>query len=297
MSTAIAAQRAAVTHFAARAGDHNDLAMAGSPAIAAELASRLGAEPVVIGRPEPALNAGWRLELDTARPALIEMSRHYDRLLNEGLVPITALSRCAVALATLPVLARHHPDTVVVWFDAHADINTPDNTTTGYLGGLALSGPLGLWDSGLGAGLSGANTILAGARDIDPAEQELIDSGALTLVPPGPDLAVRLAAAVAGRPVYVHVDCDVLEPGIVATDYHVPGGLTLEDLHDAAEVLAAHRVVGLEIGEFEADPSPGQTRAAARRVIDALWPLLRAACHTDRRVGAGRQRQPAPESR
>ncbi|MFI7429295.1 arginase family protein [Micromonospora sp. NPDC049836] len=297
MSTVIPAQRAAVTHFAARAGDHNDLAMAGSPAIAAELASRLGAEPVVIGRPEPALNAGWQLELDAARPALIELSRRYDRLLDEGLVPVTALSRCAVALATLPVLARHHPDTVVVWFDAHADINTPDNTTTGYLGGLALSGPLGLWDSGLGAGLSGANTILAGARDIDPAEQELIDSGALTLVPPGPDLAVRLSAAVAGRPVYVHVDCDVLEPGLVPTDYHVPGGLTLEDLHDAAEVLAAHRVVGLEIGEFEADPSPGQTRAAARRVIDALWPLLRAAGHTDRRVGAGRQRQPAPEPR
>lgn len=26
--------------------------------------------------------------------------------------------------------------------DAHADINTPDNTTTGYLGGLAMSGPM-----------------------------------------------------------------------------------------------------------------------------------------------------------
>lgn len=41
-----------------------------------------------------------------------------------GVVPVTALTRCAVALATLPLIASHHPDAVVVWFDAHADINT-----------------------------------------------------------------------------------------------------------------------------------------------------------------------------
>jgi hypothetical protein len=37
----------ALTHFAARAGDHNDRAMQGSAMIAASLASRLGVEPVV----------------------------------------------------------------------------------------------------------------------------------------------------------------------------------------------------------------------------------------------------------
>ncbi len=264
----------AVTHFAARAGDHNNRAMAGSPFIASELARRLGTQAVVIGGPEPALNTGWQQELEASRPALQDMAACYEQLLAAGQVPFTALSRCAVAIATLPVLVRFHPDAVVVWFDAHGDINTPETTTSGYLGGMALSGPLGLWDSGFGQGLAGRNTILVGARDIDPPEQRLIDQGLITLVPPGPKLAERVAAAVAGRPVYMHLDCDVLEPGIVPTDYRVPGGLDLTELHDAMQALAVSRVLGMEVGEFEAASTEEETSAAARRLMDALQPLL-----------------------
>ena len=48
---------AAVTHFAGRAGDHNDRAMAASPALAAELAARVGGEVLVVGRPAAVLDA------------------------------------------------------------------------------------------------------------------------------------------------------------------------------------------------------------------------------------------------
>ena len=189
------------------------------------------------------------------------------------------MSRCAVALATLPAVVQRHPDTVVVWFDAHADINTPASTTSGYLGGLALSGPLGLWDSGLGQGLASANTILVGARDIDPFEQDLIDQGVVQHLAPGPDLPAQLQRAVAGRPVYVHFDCDVLEPGIVPTDYRVPNGLQLADVHQAATVLALSPVRGLEISELEMDADAPRTQPAIARLLDALQPLLHA-CST-----------------
>ncbi len=264
----------ALTHFAGRAGDHNDRAMAGSPAIAKELARRLRVDPVVISQPEQALATGWQVELDAARPALRAMGARYKQLLSQRAVPFTALSRCAVSLATLPVVARYRPDAVVVWLDAHADLNTPDSTTTGYLGGLALAGPLGRWDSGFGQGLSSANTILVGARDIDPPEQQLIARGAVTLIPPGPDIAAQVSAAVAGRPVYFHLDCDVLEPGLVPTDYSVTGGLSLTELRQIAEALANSEVVGVEIAEFEADTTPEGTHAAAHRLLDALQPLL-----------------------
>ena len=59
-----------ITHFAARAGDHNDRAMQASGMIAAELAARLGSAPVVIGSPEPALCTNWEEELAAAQPAL-----------------------------------------------------------------------------------------------------------------------------------------------------------------------------------------------------------------------------------
>ena len=264
----------AVTHFAARAGDHNDQAMAGSPAIAHELVRRLNVSAVAIGEPEPSLATDWRVELNAASAALHAIARRYEQILQEGATPFTALSRCAVAIATLPMVARHRPDAVVVWLDAHADINTPASTASGYLGGLALSGPLGLWDSGFGQGLVSSNVILVGARDIDAFEWQLIEEGVVTHIPPGPEIAARVAVAVAGRPVYVHLDCDVLQPGIVPTDYRVDGGLTLAELRTIAQALADSPFVGIEIAEFEADATAAGTHAAARRLMDALQPLL-----------------------
>lgn len=263
-----------ITHFAGRVGDHNDRGMTGSALVARALSHALGLEAVRVGSPQPALSLGWEEELAAAMPELESLSVRMDDILSRRSIPVTALGRCAAALATLPVVARHRPDAVVVWFDAHADINTPQTSTTGYLGGLALSGPLGLWDSGLGGGLAAANAVLVGTRDIDPAEQELIDSGAVALVAPGADLAERLAAVVGGRPVYVHIDCDVLEPDIVPTDYHVPLGLDLDDLRAAATALAASEVVGLEIGELEADDSHGIELVSP--LLHALAPLLTA---------------------
>ncbi|MCZ2820746.1 arginase family protein [Modestobacter sp. VKM Ac-2977] len=267
--------RLALTLFNGRAGDHNDRAMTGGPLLAAELAARLHLAPATVGSPEPALDTDWQTELDAAMPVLRQMAARYEDIFAAGQVPVTALSRCTVALCTVPVVVRHHPGARVVWFDAHADLNTPATSGTGYLGGLALSGPAGLWDSGLGAGLSPADIVLVGARDIDPPEQLLLQGTPITHIAPGPDLATRLQEAIADRPVYVHLDCDVLEPGIVPTDYQVPGGLSLADLHAAAEVLATRPVLGVEIGELEA--APGDTPTGLAALVDALDPLLRAA--------------------
>ena len=267
--------RVGLSHFAGRAGDHNDLAMVGSRELAGALASRFETEPTVVGTPEPALSVDWAEELAAALPTLEAMARRLDEVFDAGLTPVTASSRCAVALATLPVVASHRADAVVVWFDAHADLNTPRTTTTGYLGGLAYSGPLGLWESGLGSGLPAGNAVLVGARDIDPPERALIDAGAVAaLVEVGGEMADELRRVIAGRPVYVHIDCDVLDPGTVPTDYHVPGGMTLADLRAAAEVLAGSEVVGIEIGELESTADPETPPTYVTRLMDALEPLL-----------------------
>lgn len=263
-----------LTHYADRAGDHNDRAMSATPTLTAALEAKLGVTATVIGKPQPALCTGWAEELQAARPALESIAGRYEQIFSAGATPVTALSRCAVALATLPVVARHRPDVVVVWFDAHADINSPENTTTGYLGGLALSGPLGLWDSGLGQGLATSNAVLVGARDLDAPEQQLVDEGTIALIPVSDSMAQQLQALIDHRPVYVHLDCDVLEPGTVPTDYHVAGGMTLDQLHACAEVLATTEVVGLEVGELEA-PEGSDDTGPAMRILNSLEPLLR----------------------
>ena len=266
----MASPHVAVTHFAGRAGDHNERAMAASPRLAWALAERFGVSPSVVGMPRQALSTGWEIELNSAREELWHMQELHRSILEDGAVPVTALSRCAVALATLPVVAARHPDAVVVWFDAHADAHTPETSRSGFLGGLALSGALGWWDSGFGAGLEPWNTVLAGVRDMEPREAAMVEAAGIAVVEPGPGFAERLKLAVDGRDVYVHIDCDVLEPGIVPTDYRVPGGLTLEDLHDAGTVLADSRVRGLQVGELETEHGTENLAPLLR----ALGPLL-----------------------
>jgi arginase len=270
------APAAALTVFAGRCADRNDRGMAGAQALGAALAARMGLQAKTVGAPAPALSAAWDVELAAARLGLDQLSARLEVVLGAGLASLTTLGRCAASIATLPVIARRRPDAAVVWFDAHADSNTPAQSSTGYLGGMVLSGAAGLWETGLGAGLSLANVVLVGVRDIDPAERRLIEAGAPILVAPGADFAARLARAVDGRAVYVHLDCDVLEPGLVPTEYRAPGGLDLTQLQHACAVLAQHEVVGLEVAEFEAVWAETGRPAETDRLLDALSPLLKA---------------------
>lgn len=262
------------TVFQGRAGDHNNLAMPGAAAIGKALARRMSIVPFVIGTPAPALNLGWREELDAALPALRQVQARFEDILAGRAISIAAISRCAVALATLPVVAKHHPSACIIWFDAHADLNTPEVTVTGYLGGLAFAAPAGMWDSGLGAGLRLDQIVLVGPRDLDPFEQDLIDRHGIPHIKPGNSLAQELRSAIAGRPVYMHLDCDVLNPGIVPTDYVHDGGLSLDDMRVCCEVIAEHEFLGIEIAEFQNAWEPGGDVVCPDPLLDALEPLL-----------------------
>lgn len=263
----------AYTVFQGRAGDHNDLAIPGARAIGALLAQRSGQTPAIIGSPAAAINGGWREELAAALPDLQAMQARLEAVFQAGACSVAATSRCAVSLATLPALAKHHPDACVIWLDAHGDLNTPDASTSGFLGGLALSAPAGLWASGLGSGLRLTQLVLIGQRDLDPFEAALIAQHHIPLIPPGPGLAARLQQAIAGRAVYLHLDCDVLEPGIVPTDYGVAGGLTLAELTACCREIAKNRVLGVEIAEFEHAWQPGGESVSPAPLLDALLPL------------------------
>jgi len=252
-----------LTVFQGLAGDRNVNGWEGAAALGAEFARRLATDVVTVGTRGTPIGADWRTELDAAGEGFRSLAERYVEVFEGGRRPITALNRCAAAIATLPIVARYRPDAVVVWFDGHADINLPGNPETFYLGGVAFSAGLGLWDSGFGAGVAADRAILVGARDIDPPERELIAAGAVRLVAPD-----DLEAAIAGRPVYVHIDCDVLEPDQVATEYRVPGGLTLDRLSELCGMLARTEIVGVEISELEGGPSD------ARALADALVPLL-----------------------
>jgi arginase len=272
------ASRVALTIFQGRTGDRNSRAMAGSALLGELLSRRVDSSATHIGRPDPPLQETWYRELEAARPGLLNLADTIDRLLTAHRIPLTVLGRSAAALATLPVVARHWPEACVVWFDAHADSNTPTSFAAPYLGGMVISGAAGMWDSGLGAGLRLSNVVLVGSRDFDPDEERLIEAGILRLVQVGTDLPRKLRAAIGSRAIYVHFDCDVLEPGIVPTEYVSPGGLSLENVRTACEMLAQCEVVGLEIAEYEATWPDSQAIASPEELLNSLSPLFGAMC-------------------
>ncbi len=264
----------ALTIYQGLAGDHNARAIDGARAMGTALEERLGIAGTVVGRPAPVLSTRWDIELGAARDALCDMASALDTALSRQARPISAITRCAVALATLPVVVRHHPDACIVWFDAHADLNTPDTSPSGYLGGMALAGAAGLWDSGLGGGLAWPTSCWSARATSNPPEQALMHSSGLRHVGVQTDVAAALRVAVGGRPTYVHLDCDVLDAGIVPTDYAVAGGLTLDQLHAACAALADGDLIGLELAEFQHTWRDDGPTVSPAPVIEAIEPLL-----------------------
>ena len=198
--------------------------------------------------------------------------------LDSGNPGITIVGRCAAGIATLPVVAKRHPNTAIVYFDAHGDCNTPkdkDFSDSAYLGGMVLSGAAGEWDTGLGMDLDLSQVVLVGSRDLDPPEREKIETGRIRLVEMGPCFIDRLLAAIGGRSVYIHLDCDVLEAGLVPTEYQVPNGLSYAALEEACRALSKLTVIGLEIAEYEWTWPDGKP-ANPDRLISAIDPILKA---------------------
>ncbi|REC95149.1 arginase family protein [Kushneria indalinina] len=261
--------------FQGNCGGRNPHGMTGALALAQRLAAVLGIPLQTLGAPGQALSGSWQQMLEAVTPDFVSLGRYLEKTLSAGKRPVLTMSRCAGALATLPVIARQHPEACIVWFDAHGDLNTPETSESGYLGGMVIAGAAGLWDSGLGSDLSLAQVILAGAHQLDPAEQALIDDKRLLHLPPAQLDVEALQRAINGRPVYIHLDCDVLQPGVVPSDHQIDGGLATECLAELMAALAEEDVVGMEVAELEARWPNATEPADLTVLVEILMPLAR----------------------
>ncbi|ACU95984.1 arginase family protein [Saccharomonospora viridis] len=180
---------------------------------------------------------------------------------------------CASDLVPIGVARyRYGPKLGVLWFDAHADANTPDTSPSGAFHGMVLRALLGEGDEDFVAdpAVEPGRAVLVGTRSFDPAETEAVRAGVLRHVPPPAEPADVVAAVreSGAERLYVHVDVDVLDPGeFSGTHYHEPGGLTVERLVACLDALAEFDVVGAALTECTAQD---RTEAAA------LIPVVRA---------------------
>jgi arginase len=183
---------------------------------------------------------------------------------------------CGVSIAGIEHAASGatgSDDLAVVWFDAHGDLNTPDSSPSGALGGMALRAVMGDGVSGLTVtrAIPAGRIVLVGARDLDPEETRYIDASGITVIDadaPADAAVAAVRASGAGR-VYIHIDLDVLDPAAITgvTDA-VPFGLTVEALTGAITALRGEfELAGATIAGF----SPADLDAAG----DDLPTILR----------------------
>lgn len=204
--------------------------------------------------------------------SLSQTASRVRQALPESGFAFTAGGDCGVELE--PVAAargRHGDGLVVVWFDAHGDLNTPASSPSGAFHGMvlrALTGD-GLPELVPSEPLDPRRVVLAGVRDLDPAESSFIaESGMHHL--PDPASLVETVAALSPSAVYVHIDLDVLDPTTFSSvGTPAPGGLHPDQLLSLVKGLSDRfEITGLGITEYE--PTTPEDQALLTPLVAAL---------------------------
>ena len=196
--------------------------------------------------------------------------------------PLVLAGNCISSVGTCAGLRAQGRRVGVVWFDAHADFNTPETSSSGFLDGMALATLVGRCWTTLTATVPNfapmheRSVLLVGARDLDPAESIALERStvrrprALNV----PDCLESLDA-LRGQvdEVYVHLDLDVVDAGEARVNqYACAGGLTREQL---VEVVSGIRrrfaIAALALTAYDPAFDPeARVPAIAASVVQAV---------------------------
>jgi arginase len=175
--------------------------------------------------------------------------------------------------------ARWRDELGVLYLDAHGDLNTPGSSPSGRFHGMVLRTVLGDGAPALVGlcprPLAAAQVVMAGTRDLDPAERDFIAAAHIEAWPPAAIDDGRVLAAVRAhraRRWHVHFDLDVLDPGdFPDVTVPTPGGPTL----DAVTRLLVELVRDREVASITVTEHVGGAPSALR-IVDTVATLRRA---------------------
>ena len=205
-----------------------------------------------------------------------------------NLFPLGLLSNCNALIGMLAGLQNSgqtkRPLRVgLIWIDAHGDINTPDTSLSGMLGGMPVAISTGLclprlrMKCGLDPPLPTRYVTMVSVRDLDPLEQELLDRTEIQHITtkhirdlsPVIDLEMERLATFTDT-IYVHIDMDALDPSEVqGHDLTVPAGPTSQEMAEALELMFEHPSAGaFGVASYPAGEDPD------RRTLGAVYNMI-----------------------
>ncbi len=192
-----------------------------------------------------------------------------------------------MSLGTIHGILASRPDTVIVWADAHGDINTPETSPSGNFHGMPLAFLVNaakhedfFWLKNF---IQAGKLILIGPRDLDQGEMDIIQRlgihyfssddlnrfGAKEII----DIALHRADPLGTCPIHLSFDVDLCDQrDMKSTGTSVPLGPKLEEIFLMGGILAeTGRLKSMDVVEF--NPLIGtetEVMASGELIIDFI---------------------------
>ncbi len=168
---------------------------------------------------------------------------------------------CSAELSIVSWLnQKYQNDLLVVWFDAHGDLNTPESSRSKNLNGMPLRTLVGEGDKAMVDNLFSIlkieQVVLAGARDLDQAEIDFIKQEKLICLDPEnfennfSETINKLKSKFTN--VYIHCDLDAIDPvDMPYVKSITPNGLPLKTVQNCIQYLKSNfNIVGQSLTEY-----------------------------------------------
>lgn len=201
------------------------------------------------------LDFGSRSQAD----ALAYLEDEVSQLLEAGTRPCVLGGEHTIALAITRAVMRRYPEAVIIQYDAHADLRES------YLG-EPLSHAAWAYHAGMEFGFD--RLVQLGIRS-GLREEFQLGRARSAFFSREITLSADLRQHLAGCPIYLSLDLDVLDPSIApGTGTPEAGGATYRELLASLQSLAGLNVVAMDLNEIAPplDPS-GVTSATAAKLV------------------------------
>ncbi len=172
----------------------------------------------------------------------------------QGSIPLILGGDHSIGIGSLAGMAQVKKKLGVLWFDTHADFNSPDTTSSGNIHGMPLAVSMGIGDErlvstgGRGPKIAEENTVLIGIRNLDPEERTALLNSKTTVFTMsdidqlGMKEVMRRALDIVTDGtdgVHVSFDLDVIDPSEApGVGTPVAGGINYREAHLAMELVA-----------------------------------------------------------
>ena len=188
------------------------------------------------------------------------LSKATSEIVKKGNFPLTLGGDHSIAVGSISGISQHYENLGVIWYDAHGDLNVPEESPSGNVHGMPLrilagDGPDELVNiNDFTPKVKPENIVLIGMRDLDEGERKYIkDKNIKTFTMADIDrfgkqeVIERSLEYLKSRNIdglHFSLDVDALDPAETpGTGTRVMGGLSYRESHFALELLNESKLV------------------------------------------------------